>query len=164
MPQLALRRLIVPHTSIPLLMGALASPRFPGQILATMVSRLLHAGRCVNWKATPTQLDRENRAMTEALFMINLRDVGPDALWIVGLTVLLATLSYTDWWVRRRTIHWRQAACTPLFLAPSALGLSLVTVALCLKAHHVLERTFWAAWSVLLVAQSILTLARLTKR
>jgi len=87
--------------------------------------------------------------------MLNWRAIGVNALWIVGLALSLAAFSYTDWWAHREGIRRRQALSTPMFLAPFSMGLALISTSFLFKAHHPLERAFWAAWGLLLLGQSI---------
>lgn len=76
-----------------------------------------------------------------------------NALWIVGLAVALAAVSYADW--RRRLRHprqtLRQALGRPAFQAAWSLGLLLVCVGLALTSEPWWQRLLWAALAVAFV-------------
>ena len=87
--------------------------------------------------------------------MIQWGEIGINALWILGVALALAALSYRDWGAHRRGVPRLQALSAPVFLAPFAMGIVLVCVSLFFKARSPLERACWAVCSVLLTGQSI---------
>jgi hypothetical protein len=83
--------------------------------------------------------------------MLNWKGIGSSALWVIGVSLCLAALSYADWWAHCRRVSRRQAWNTAMFLMPFSAGLSLVCAGLSLKAHRPAERAFWAVWTLLLI-------------
>ena len=87
--------------------------------------------------------------------MLNWKGIGVNTLWIVGAALCLATFSYCDWWAYNQKIRRRQVWRTTMFVAPFSIGLALVSATFAFKTGSPLVRVFWAAWSTLLIAQSI---------
>lgn len=72
------------------------------------------------------------------------------ALWIVGLSIVLAALSYTWWW---NSIAGRRGLSTPRFLAPASLGFALFCSGLALSSQRWWERALWGLLCALFVVQ-----------
>jgi len=83
--------------------------------------------------------------------MMNLIDwagVAKNALWILGLAVILAALSYADWWAGVNHQRLTVALRTPVFQTPFNLGMTLFAAGLASTS-----RAWWeiGAWSALLL-------------
>lgn len=74
--------------------------------------------------------------------------VAKNALWILGLAVILAALSYADWWAGVNHQRFRAALRLPLFQIPFNLGMMLFAAGLASTS-----RSWWeiGAWSALVL-------------
>lgn len=83
------------------------------------------------------------------------RAVGAGALWVVGLGIVLAAVSYTSWAVsvRRVPVSLRQALGRPAFTVAFDLGLALVCAGLALAGREWWEQLAWAVLAALFAIQ-----------
>ncbi|MEA3336850.1 MAG: hypothetical protein U9R25_13130 [Chloroflexota bacterium] len=89
--------------------------------------------------------------------MIDWYSVLTNGLWILGLAVILAAFSYTDW---RRGLNspktsLRQALASSRFLAVFSLGMVLFCAGLALTSGRWWEIAAWALLSVVFAWQGI---------
>ncbi len=76
-----------------------------------------------------------------------------NALWILGLSIILAAFSYADWRARLGGEKLRQRLNASSFQLPLSLGLLLVSLSLLLLAHTWWERLIWAIFALLFAWQ-----------
>ena len=69
--------------------------------------------------------------------LIDWGGVAKNALWILGLAVILAALSYADWWAATNQKRLIAVLRTPLFQTPFNLGLTLFAAGLALSLIHI---------------------------
>lgn len=90
--------------------------------------------------------------------MIDWYGVFHNALWVLGLAVVLAALSYADW--RRGTQtpkqSLRQALSQPGFQAAFCLGMVLFCTGVALGSHRWWEVVAWALLALLFVWQAVI--------
>ncbi len=67
-----------------------------------------------------------------------------NSLWILGLSIALASWSYTSWWAALRHTKVRRALDLPRFQVPFAIGLALFTGSLAWGATRWWERGLWS--------------------
>ena len=72
--------------------------------------------------------------------LIDWPGVARNALWILGLSIVLAAWSYVTWDAGQRRVRLRHALNWPLLQVPVALGLLLFAVSLCWGAQAPWER------------------------
>jgi hypothetical protein len=72
-----------------------------------------------------------------------LAGVARNALWILGLSIVLASWSYTSWWASMRRIKVRHALGLPRFQTPFAVGLTLFCASLAWGSTRWWERGLW---------------------
>jgi len=96
--------------------------------------------------------------------MLDWAAIGINVFWILGLALCLAALSYADWWAHHHQVPRRQAWSTSMFLSPFSVGVALVGVSLALTARSAGARALWAAWSLFLIAQSVVVWRRADER
>ena len=90
--------------------------------------------------------------------MISFQDVFVDAIWILGLAGLLATLSYIIWYKNIRKWTWGHTFGLPRALVPLCLSLECFCIGLALNGITSLQQAPWwetAAWSLLAVLFAI---------
>lgn len=85
--------------------------------------------------------------------MVTIPSLFADALWILGLSGVLATFSYLSWERSLRRWNWKDVLVTPRFLTPFCLSLALFCTGMALNAATNPTPSWWqiAAWSVLAV-------------
>ncbi len=76
-----------------------------------------------------------------------------NAIWIIGLAVILAAFSINDWLAHTNGVKLRQQLGTSAFQTPLTGGLILVSVSLALLADVWWERALWGVFAVLFAAQ-----------
>ena len=76
-----------------------------------------------------------------------------NAIWIVGLAIILAAFSYNDWLAHVNGVKLRQQLGTPAFQTPLTLGLMMVSASLALLADVWWHRLLWWAFVVLFALQ-----------
>lgn len=84
--------------------------------------------------------------------MIDIFSLAANALWILGLAVLLAVLSWARWEARSEQVRFRQVLARPPIQVGLDLGLLLFCVGLSATARAWWERVLWGllgiAWAV----------------
>lgn len=94
--------------------------------------------------------------------MVSLQDVLVDALWILGIAGVLATLSYMNWYRRAQGLSWRHVLGLPRALIPLCVSMEIFCIGI--AANGVLSTPaapWWetAAWSVLAILFAVQTIA-----
>lgn len=89
--------------------------------------------------------------------MIDWYGVFRNALWILGLAVVLAAFSYSDWQRSGQNPKpsLRQAMTAPAFQAAFGLGMALFCIGLALSSRRWWEIAAWAALALLFAWQAI---------
>ncbi len=85
--------------------------------------------------------------------MIDWLNVLFNALWIVGLAIILAAFSYNDWLAHTNGVKLRQQLSASAFQTPLTIGLILVSLSLALLADVWWERALWGAFVALFALQ-----------
>lgn len=78
-----------------------------------------------------------------------------NALWLLGLSIVLATLSYASWRAAGEGIGLRQALARPAYTAAIAVGLLLCCLGLAWGALRLWERGLWLALALAFAWQAI---------
>ena len=96
--------------------------------------------------------------MSESSFMdlIDWPALIRNALWILGLSVVLAAFSYVSWLAVGRGVRIWRALTWPAFAVPASLGLLLFSASLGWGAARAWERILWIFLAVAFLAQTIL--------
>lgn len=76
-----------------------------------------------------------------------------NALWILGLAIILADFSYADWQATVKGIKLRQLLALPTFQIAFSGGLVLISLALVLLASTWWERLIWLVFAGLFLWQ-----------
>ena len=71
-----------------------------------------------------------------------------NALWIIGLAVILAAFSYGDWLAHERGVSSRRVLGSLTFQVPFSGGMVLVCLGLVLSGRTGWERAVWALWTL----------------
>ena len=79
-----------------------------------------------------------------------------NALWILGLSIVLAAWSYASWLAARRGVRVWRATGWPAFEVPAAAGLMLFAVSLAWSATRTWERLLWIVLALAFLAQFVL--------
>lgn len=89
--------------------------------------------------------------------MIDWYGVFRNALWIMGLAVVLAAFSYTDWQRNSQQPKrgLRQALAAPAFRAAFSLGMVLFCAGLALSSRRWWEIAAWAVLALLFAWQAV---------
>jgi len=87
--------------------------------------------------------------------MIDFRSVAANALWILGLALILAALSWAYWVAARENVRFRVALNRPGVARALDIGLMLFCAGLAATARTGWER---ALWGVLAVASALLVI------
>jgi hypothetical protein len=77
------------------------------------------------------------------LDLIDWAFVARNALWILGLSVVLAAWSYSSWWATNRHVPMRRALGLPRFLVPFSGGMALFSASLAWGATRWWEQGLW---------------------
>jgi hypothetical protein len=85
--------------------------------------------------------------------MIDWPNVFYNALWILGLSIILTAFSYADWQARLNGQKLRQRLNAPSFQLPLSLGLLLISLSLLFLARIWWERVIWAIFAALFIWQ-----------
>lgn len=88
--------------------------------------------------------------------LIDWPGVARNALWIVGLSIVLAAWSYVTWDAGQRRARLRHAINWPLLQAPVAVGLLLFTASMAWSARALWERIVWVVLALAFAGQAIL--------
>jgi len=92
--------------------------------------------------------------------MIDWWGVFRNSLWILGLSVILATLSYADWWAKEQKVRFRDAFSVPSFQGALSAGLALFCVGLSLCSGRWWERGLWAVFALWFAYDAVASLRR----
>ena len=76
-----------------------------------------------------------------------------NALWILGLAIVLAALSYTSWLAAARGVRLPRALGWPVFGVPSSAGLALFAASLAWGSTRPWERILWIILGLAFLAQ-----------
>lgn len=74
--------------------------------------------------------------------MVNLASIALNALWVLGLAVILAALGTSDWLARERGMGLRQALTQRGFVIAASTGLALIALGMAGSAQGVV-RLLW---------------------
>ncbi len=85
--------------------------------------------------------------------MANLASIAVNALWVLGLAVILAALGYSDWLAREKGMGLRQALTRRGFVIAASLGMALVALGLAGAARGA-ERLLWLILMLVCSAQA----------
>jgi hypothetical protein len=83
-----------------------------------------------------------------------------NALWVLGLAGVLATLSYMSWYRSARHWRWRRVFSLPRMLIPLSVSLEFFSIGLAINGLTAAQRAPWwetAAWSILALLFAIQT-------
>jgi hypothetical protein len=92
--------------------------------------------------------------------MLTVQSIVVNALWIVGLAGVLATLSYTAWYRSAQGWRWRQVFSLPRMLIPLSVSLELFSIGLAINGISATPPAPWwetAAWSILALVFAVQT-------
>jgi phosphoglycerol transferase MdoB-like AlkP superfamily enzyme len=81
-------------------------------------------------------------------------------LWILGLALLLAALSWSSWLASVQSVRFRAVLARPGVQAALYLGLSLFSAGLAATAHTWWERVLWLLLTVWWLAQAWMSTRR----
>jgi hypothetical protein len=92
--------------------------------------------------------------------MIDWVYVARNALWILGLSIALAALSYAGWWAAENDgagprVRWRALWGLPVLTRPFAAGMTLFCASLAWGSTRWWETVLWALLGLAFVAQFI---------
>jgi hypothetical protein len=77
-----------------------------------------------------------------------------NSLWITGLSLVLATLSYVSWLAALRGVRLWRALDWPAFVVPASAGLTLFAGSLAWGASRPWERILWSVLALAFLAQA----------
>ncbi len=80
--------------------------------------------------------------------------VARNALWILGLSIALASWSHAVWWAHMARCGLRRALDRAAFQVPFNIGLLLFTASLAWGATRLWERLAWIALAVAFAGQA----------
>ncbi len=80
--------------------------------------------------------------------------LGRQLPWVLGLSLILAVLSWGDWAARVRGMRRRDLFAQPQYDLVLSLGLALFTVGLALNATHWWEPYLWLAFTLVWLVQA----------
>ena len=78
-----------------------------------------------------------------------------NAVWVLGLAVLLSTLSWAHWLARERRARFSLILGAPSCQLACDLGLLLASVGLFFSAHSIWEYICWALFALLYAVLSL---------
>lgn len=87
--------------------------------------------------------------------MIDLLSVGADALWVLGLALILAALSWANWVAVRERIPFRRALGRPNVRLTIDSGLVLFCAGLAATGRTRWEQVLWSMFAVGFIALAI---------
>lgn len=76
-----------------------------------------------------------------------------NALWVLGLSIVLAAWSYLSWLAARRAVRVWRAVDWPVFVVPASAGLMLFAASLAWGAVRAWERILWIILAAAFLAQ-----------
>jgi len=94
--------------------------------------------------------------------MVGLEDVLVDVIWILGLSGLLATISYVSWYRDSKRWNWRYTFSIPRTLIPLCLSLEIFCIGMALNgllpkpSVPLWESIAWSLLALLFVIQIII--------
>ncbi len=77
------------------------------------------------------------------------------AVWLLGLGIVLATISYTDWRASTCQVSRRTLLASALFLSPLCAGLALFCAGMALVSGIAWQAAAWSVVGLLLAGQSV---------
>lgn len=77
------------------------------------------------------------------------------AVWVLGLGIVLAVWSYTDWQAHRLQVYRRVLLTTPLVLGPLCAGLAWFCLGMALVSGLTWQVVAWSIVGLLLAGQSL---------
>ncbi|MBC7226453.1 MAG: hypothetical protein H5T61_04390 [Thermoflexales bacterium] len=86
--------------------------------------------------------------------MIDLGSVAANALWVLGLALILAALSWANWRTHREPIRFREALRQPVSQRALNTGLALFAVGLAMTEHRLWAQVLWGLLAVLALLQA----------
>ena len=89
--------------------------------------------------------------------MIDWAGLAVDAIWIVGLSLLLATFSYAGWARRRGGVGWRGLIGRMAYHSLLDGGIVLVCLGLLGSGHSAVEQAMWGLLAAWFAADGLLT-------
>lgn len=97
-----------------------------------------------------------------AKLMLTVQSLFVNALWIVGLAGVLATLSYMAWYRSALGWRWRRVFSLPRMLIPLSVSLELFSIGLAINGITAVqpapwwETTLWSILALLFAAQTVI--------
>jgi len=88
------------------------------------------------------------------MVLIDWPSVFRNALWILGLSIVLAAWSYVSWLAAQRRVRTWRALGWPVFTVPASTGLAIFAVSLAWGATRAWERVLWIILAVAFLAQA----------
>ncbi len=84
---------------------------------------------------------------------MDLRPIAAHALWILGLALLLATLSGSYWMAQVERLRWGEALSRPGVRRALGTGLALFCAGLAATGDRLWSRVLWGALALLWMVQ-----------
>jgi hypothetical protein len=85
--------------------------------------------------------------------LIDWPSLARNALWILGLSVVLAAWSYVAWLAARRGVRTRRALEWPVFVVPASSGLMIFAISLAWGATRTWQGVLWIVLAAAFLAQ-----------
>ena len=86
--------------------------------------------------------------------LIDWPSLARNALWILGLSIVLAAWSYVSWLAAQRKVRTWRATGWPAFGVPASAGLAIFAISLAWGATRPWERVLWIILAVAFLAQA----------
>ncbi len=86
---------------------------------------------------------------------IDFRSVLANALWILGLALLLTALSWAYWVAQEEHIRFREAVRRSAFRRAAGAGLAFFCIGLAATADHRWEQILWALLALASIGQTV---------
>lgn len=94
--------------------------------------------------------------------MFSLQEIFIDALWIIGIAGVLATLSYMNWYRSANKWTWRRLFSLPRMLIPLCVSMEIFCIGIAVNGVLAMPPAPWwetIAWSALAVLFAVQTVA-----
>ncbi len=94
--------------------------------------------------------------------MFSLQEIFIDALWIIGIAGVLATLSYMNWYRSYSKLTWRRLFSLPRMLIPLCVSMEFFCIGVAVKGVLATPSAPWwetVAWSALAILFAVQTVA-----
>lgn len=94
--------------------------------------------------------------------MFSLEEIFIDALWIIGIAGVLATLSYMGWYRSANGLTWRRLFSLPRILIPLCVSMEIFCIGIAVNGVLAQPPAPWwetVAWSALVVLFAVQTVA-----